>query len=281
MYTQGNHNPQPGQDPQNPMSSPYQQLPPGPPLPQPPFQQNPSDFMSYQHGPTVPNQIPPGGLANAGQSYLNPAVHVHGGASLPHLLPTAQQNSQYHSHLGTQNAHNMLQPVHPHLISASRQDVSQTLPPFRALPPPPPPPQSQVRTFYRAPVNPPLQPGLQHVSSHPPFPPTTNFFTSASLGGFVHSTGGDHHVLSTPPLPPLPLSSSAPPPPPSTSSACSYSKPAPNASNVPCNLDSDGSKLSASGPVDKDVASNNVKHNLILDNGSLNMGGEVPLAWVL
>ncbi|XVF49938.1 hypothetical protein PTKIN_Ptkin04bG0056600 [Pterospermum kingtungense] len=274
MYTQGNHNPQPGQGPQKPMSSPYQQRPPGPPLSRPLFQQNPSGFTSYQHGPAAPNQIPPGGFPNTAQSYLNPAVPVHGGAPLPRILPTAQQNSQYHSHLGTQNAHNMPQPVRPHLINASHPDVSQSLPSFRALPPPPPPPQSQVRTFYRAPVNPlPQQPGLQHISSHPPFPPTTNFFTSAPLGSFVYSTGGDHHTLSTPPLPPPPPSSSAPPivppPPPSTSTALSSPKPVPNASNLTCNLDSDGSKLSASGSMDEDVAPNNVKHNLVAGNGSL------------
>ena len=269
MYTQGNHNPQPGLGPQKPMSSPYQQRLPGPSPPLPQFQQGPSGFTSYQHGPAAPHQIPPGGLPNTGQSYLHPPVNVHAGVSLPHMYPTAQQNSQHHSHLGTQNSHNMPQPVLPPPISASHPEVSQTQPPFRALPPPP------WRTFYRAPVNPPPQhPGLQHISSHPPLPPTTSFFTSAPLGSFVHSI--HHHVLSTAPLPPPPPSSPLPilrSPPPSTSTGFSSSKPVQNTSNLPCNLGSDESKLGASGSVEEVVAPNQVKHNLIADNGSLNMGG--------
>ncbi|XWS47917.1 hypothetical protein CRYUN_Cryun13aG0027300 [Craigia yunnanensis] len=234
MYAQGNHNPQPGQGPQKPMSSPYQQRLPAPPPPLPQFQQGPSGFTSYQHGPAAPHQITP----------------------------------------GTQKSHNMPQPVLPPPISASHPEVSQTQPSFRALPPPPPP----WRTFYRAPVNPPPQhPGLQHISSNPPLPPTTSFFTSAPLGSFAHSIGGDHHVLSTAPLPPPPPPSSPPPilpsPPPSTSTDFSSSKPVQNTSNLPCNLGSDDSKLGASGSLKEVVAPNQVKHNLIAGNGSLNMGG--------
>ncbi|XWS37258.1 hypothetical protein CRYUN_Cryun19dG0027900 [Craigia yunnanensis] len=279
MYTQGSHNPQPGQGPQKPMSSLYQQHLPGPPLPLPKFQQGPSGFTSYQHGPAAPHQIPLGGLPNTGQSYLHPPVHVHGAAPLPHMYFTAQHNSQHHSHLATQNAHNMPQPVLSSPISAPHPEVSQTQPPSRALPPPPPPPpQSQGQTFYRAPVNlPPQQPGLKHISSHPPLPLTTSFFTSAPLGNFIHSSGGDHHVLSTSTLPPPPPLSSPPPslpsPPPSTSTPFSSSKPVQNASNLPCNLYSDGSKLSASGFVDEVSTPIQVKHNLVADNGSLNMGG--------
>ncbi|XVF11772.1 hypothetical protein REPUB_Repub08aG0057000 [Reevesia pubescens] len=278
MYTQGNHNPQPGQGLQKPMSSPYPHRPTGPPLPLPQFQQTPVVFTSYQHGPAAPHQNPPGGLPNIGPSYLHPPVHVHLGAPLPHMYSTAQRNSQQHSHLRTQNAHNMPQQVLPPPISASHPEVSQTQPPFRALPPPPPLLQSQGQTFYRAPVNPPPQrPRLQHISSNPPLPPTSSFFTSAPLGSFVNSTGGDHHVLLTAPLPPPPPPSSLPPilpsPPPSTSTAFSSSKPVQNAPNLPCNLDSDGSKLSASGSVDGVVAQNQVKHNFFADNGSLDMGG--------
>ncbi|KAK6250094.1 hypothetical protein SCA6_004099 [Theobroma cacao] len=260
------------------MSSLYQQRLPGPPPSLPHFQQGPLAYTSYQHGPAAPHQIPPGGLPNTGQSYLHPPMHVHPGALLPHMYQTAQQNSQHHSHLGAQNAHNMPQLVLPSPISASHTEVSQAQPHPRALPPPPPPPpQSQRQTFYRAPVNPlPQKPGLPHISSHPPLPPTTSFFTSAPLGSLVHSTGGDHTVLSTASLPPPPLPSSPPPilpsPPPSTSTPFSFSKPVQISSNLPCHLDSDGSKLSASGSMDEVAAPNQVKHNLIADNGSLNKG---------
>ncbi|XP_021285703.1 uncharacterized protein LOC110417594 isoform X3 [Herrania umbratica] len=277
MYTQGSHNPQPQQGTQKPMSSLYQQRPPGPPPSLPHFQQGPLAYALYQHGPAAPHQIPPGGLPNTGQSYLHPPMHVHRGALLPHMYQTAQQNSQHHSQLGTQNAHNMPQLVLPSPISASHTELSQAQPHPRALPPPPPPPQLQGQTFYRAPVNPlPQKPGLPHISSHPPLPPTTSFFTPAPLGSLVHSTGGDHNVLSTASLPLPPPPSSSPPilpsPPPSTSTPFSSSKPVQISSNLPCNLDSDGSKLSASGSMDEVAAPNQVKHNLIADNGSLNKG---------
>ncbi|XVE56788.1 hypothetical protein DITRI_Ditri04bG0039100 [Diplodiscus trichospermus] len=259
------------------MSSSYQQRPQGPSPPLPQFPQGPLGFTSYQHRPGAPHQIPSCGLPNTGKSYLYPPVHIHAGAPLPHMYPTSQQNSQHHSHLGNLNAHIMPQPVLPPHISASHPEVSQNLPPFRALPPPPPLPQSQGPTFYRAPANPlPQQTGLQHISSRPPHPPPI-FFTSAPPGSFVHPTGGDHHVLSTAPPPPPPPPSSPPPilpsPPPSTSTAFSSSKPAQNASNFPCNMESDGFKLIASGSVDKLAATSQVKHNLIADNVTLNMGG--------
>ncbi|TYI90284.1 hypothetical protein E1A91_D03G111300v1 [Gossypium mustelinum] len=280
MYAQGNRNPQPGQGPPEPISSPYQQLPPGPPAPSPQFRQGPSGFPLYQHGPAAPHQTPPGGLPNTGQSYLRLPAHVHAGAPLPRMYPTAQQNSQHHLHLGTQNALNMPQPVLPPPISASYPEVSQTQPRFRALPPPPP--QSQGQTFYRAAVNPlPEQRGLLHISPHQPPPPTTSFFTSAPLGSFVQPTGGDHRVPSTSslPLPPPPPPPSFPPPnlpspPTSTSTVLSSSKPVQNVSNLPCNLDSDDSKLSTSGSVGVAVAPNQAKHNLVTDNGSPNMRGE-------
>ena len=77
-------------------------------------------------------------------------------------------------------------------------------------------------------------------------------------------------MLSIAPLPHPPI---LPSPPPSTSTPFSSSKPVQNASNFPCNLDSDGSKLSASGSVDEVASSIQVKNNLVADNGSLNMGG--------
>ncbi|XP_017630679.1 uncharacterized protein LOC108473547 isoform X1 [Gossypium arboreum] len=280
MYAQGNRNPQPGQGPPEPISSPYQQLPPGPPAPPPQFQQGPSGFPPYQHGPAAPHKNPPGGLPNTGQSYLHLPAHVHAGAPLPRMYPTAQQNSQHHLHLGTQNALNMPQQVRPPPISASYPEVSQTQPRFRALPPPPPP-QSQGQTFYRAAVNPlPQQRGLLHISPHQPLPPTTSFFASAPLGSFVQPTGGDHRVPSTSslPLPPPPPPPSFPPPnlpspPTSTSTGLSSSKAVQNVSNLPCNLDSDGSNLSTSGSVGVAVAPNQA-NNLVTDNGSPNMRGE-------
>ncbi|GMI95233.1 hypothetical protein HRI_003192600 [Hibiscus trionum] len=290
MYAQGNQNPQPGQGPQKPMSSPYQQCLPGPP-PLPQFQQGPSSFTFFPHGPAAPRQIPPGGrLPSTGQFYPYPPLHVHAGASLPHLYPTAQQNSQHNSHLGSQNSPNMPQSMLPP-IRTSHPEVSQTQPPSRALPPPPtpppPPPQSQGQVFYGASVNPPQQrPGLQHLSSHPPFPATTSFFTSAPLGSFIHSTSINLHTAPLPPPPPppqLPPSLPLPPPPssplpiqpsppPSTSIAISSSKPAQNDSSLPCNLDNDGSKLSASGSMDEAVTPNQANPNLIAGDDSLNKG---------
>ncbi|KAK8559373.1 hypothetical protein V6N13_026798 [Hibiscus sabdariffa] len=287
MYAQGNQNPQPGQGPQKPMSSPYQQCLPGPP-PIPQFQQGASSFTFFPHGPAAPCQIPPGGrLPSTGQFYPYPPLHVHACTSLP-LYLTAQQNSQHSSHLPTQNSLNMPQSVLPP-ISTSHLEVSQTQPPSRPLPPPPPPPppQSQGQLFYRASVNPPLQrPGLQHLSLHPPVP-ATSFFTSAPFGSFIHSTSINHHTAPLPPPPPppppppsLPLPPppssplpTQPSPPPSTSIAISSSKPTQNDSNLPCNFDNDGSKLSASVSMDKAVTPSQVNLNLIAGDDSLNKGG--------
>ncbi|XP_039020232.1 uncharacterized protein LOC120151994 isoform X3 [Hibiscus syriacus] len=156
-------------------------------------------------------------------------------------------------------------------------------PPPRELPPPPPPPQSQGQVFYRAPVNPPLQwPGLQQLSSHSPFPATTSFFTSAPLGSFTHSTSTNHHTAPHPLPPPPPLPLPPPPssplpiqpsPPPSTSVSISSSKLAQNDSNLPCNLDNDGSKLSTSGSMDDAMTPNQVNPDLIADDDSLNKVG--------
>ncbi|OMO62951.1 hypothetical protein CCACVL1_22565, partial [Corchorus capsularis] len=168
MYNQGSHNPQLGQGPQKPLSSLYQQRPPVPLPPLPHIQQGPSSFTSYQHDPAISNQIPPGGLVNAGQSYLHPPVQVHGGARLPNMNLTAQQKSLDHSHLGTQDAHNM--PQLPPPVSASHPEVSKTHPPLRTLPPPPPPPpQAQGQTFYTSSPQclPPLTASTNFSSSKP------------------------------------------------------------------------------------------------------------------
>ncbi|GAV75315.1 hypothetical protein CFOL_v3_18794 [Cephalotus follicularis] len=273
MYSQWSYNPHFGQGPHTPTQPPFQQLPPGPPPPlhlqqvpsvAPPHISQPGPPI-FQHGlppppppPPLPHavrQVQPGGIANAGHSYLNPLPLVHGSTLLPHMYRTAQQNSQYHSHLGTQNAH--LPPLPPRRCTPG-PDMLQGPSLFRVLPPPP----SQGQTLHRAPVALPPPPPL----------PTSSILNSSSCGSFVNSIGGNSQL---PPmaLPPPPPSSPPPipPSPPPTSSMLAL-----NASYMSGCADPDsisnkdfGSKLRTPDFVVKAVALTQDEHNEPVHEGSL------------
>ncbi|XP_040988391.1 uncharacterized protein LOC121235985 isoform X2 [Juglans microcarpa x Juglans regia] len=293
MYGQGNYGPHFGQGPNTPMSTAYPQRPLAPPpppphshqghsVPPPPLNQqtppavpphvgHPGPHIYHQHVPPVPSlsvhqgppiQVPAVGMPNTGQSYLQ----IHGSAQLPLTYSNSQQNSQYHSHIGTQNMHHLPPPVPPPL--GPHSEVLQAPPPPRVLPPPPPPPPQQ--TLYRSPVHPrPQQPGsvqgLQHI---PPRPPTYSLSGPAQVGGFVPSTVGESHmpsmVLPPPPSPPPPPPppSSPPPglpsPPPPTSSFTSSSAPNQVRHNAPTHvayLNQEGGSDSEVGPLAGDGTS--------------------------
>lgn len=259
MYGQGNFTAQSGSMPPPFQHSPH--IPPNVGQPAPP---------AYQQGPHVP--IPPGGMFNSGQSYLNapPPRQMQGIAPMAHTYSTSQQNFQWN-----QNVRHMQPLAPPHLgppaTGTSHPEMLHPLPAPRVLPPPPPPPSpSQGPVLHRGPAQPPPSGGVlgpQHtlppLPPPPPFP--SNFFIPPPFGSFMQP-------------PPPPPSSPPPGPPPLPPSSPPPTSPSPGSgilSSAPLLTASELSQQLESGPCFNNLSVDNASRHDDISNHKGRIDGEV------